>query len=100
MNTSTLFKLGSGTIWFKGSPLALIAIVLIVDAFNGFHSFEGEEKRKVPLKQGAMGPVEFPGIQVLDCPHHPHLGLFTQLSGIVEKTLQSMWIAFKLSLPL
>jgi len=66
LKTSTLFKLGSGTMWFCGSPLEFRARTLIEEALRGFHSLVGAEYRKLFLKQGDNGPLEFPGMQVLD----------------------------------
>ena len=100
MKTSTPLNLGSGTIWFKGCPLVFLAKILISLAFKGFQSLGGLVKRKVFLKHGAKGPLEFPGIQLLLCPHHPHPDLLTQLPGSVDPTLQLIWIALILSLPL
>ena len=81
---STLLNLGSGTMWFKGCPLSFLARILIVLAFKGFQTLGGFVKRKEFLKQGAKGPLEFPGIQVLLCPHHPHPELLMQSAGAVE----------------
>lgn len=60
----------------------------MVPDFKGFQNLEGLVKRKVFLKQGAKGPLAFPGMQLLLCPHHPHPELFTQFPGLVEYTLQ------------
>lgn len=94
-----MFISGLATIWFRGSPLSLIAIVLKVPPFNGFHSTLGWVYMKLFLKQGANGPFEFPGIQVFELLHHPHPGLLTQLLGWLEWRLQLTWTAFILFLP-
>jgi len=38
------------------------------------------------FKHGARGPLEVPGIHLVLSPHQPHLSLFTQSEGLVEKT--------------
>jgi hypothetical protein len=63
-------------------------LILIVPALRGFHVGLLLLKIKVFLRQGAKGPLEVPGIQLLLSPHHPQLLLLTHAGGFDDKTSQ------------
>ena len=54
------------------APPMFVLCALRFLSSKGLKSLDGEVNKKVFLKHGAVGPAEFPAIQVLDDPHQPH----------------------------
>lgn len=48
----------------------------------------GDENKKVPLKQGAVGPEAFPEMHEFEDPHHPHDPWCKQASSLLDHWLQ------------
>jgi len=44
----------------------------------------GDENKKVPLKQGAVGPEAFPEMHEFEDPHHPHDPWCKQASSLLD----------------